>query len=619
MNNIINLFDEQEVKSLIKKLIIEKERYVQEKLAQKIGSMKDERTAELVSELFYSEDAYIRNMGIELFIALEEKSLPVLKRKLTDGDRNIRKFALDALKYIKGNESCEIALIALEDVDENVVEAALEVIALQSYSKATGKLLDLLKNTSSVWIINALLRTFASLEGKNVSRVIEEKIFSVEATTIEKNILVNTYVRTLGSIGTYDDIEVIINKYSKDYMIDDGNLFFGLSNLVVKNDILKPKREVVQELEKIFKEHWDYKDSSQIFSSIEAFVKLQLDFFLQDIKEIYNFYKGEEFFIENLYDLIQKLNDIPVSFVNEMLSSEEPELIIMGIRLIYTKKLPGFNSIVEELCSFEDKEVSKMAISIITELDSYKNNLLLERLMDFSEEIEIASVEGKLEGEAVDIEYLLFKLDNQSRKVRKAVAKMLAQIPGKVDIESLEEIVMGKNGEDGMEALEVLYRVNAEVGMRHITSRMDSTYENVRTGLIEIMEYSPDIEFYSFMNTMINDSSPKVRKKTIKALNSKIDDRSFCLLEKLYGDESDIVNKMAIVLNLHRFKNDNALDIVINATSSKDILTRIAAVRSLGFFNNSRGDFALQGMLSDEVEEVREAAVEALCRTEVVE
>lgn len=619
MNNSISLFDELEMKSLIKDLMIEKERYVQEKLAQKIARVKDVRTAELVGGLIYSDDPYVRNMGIELFITLGDIALPVLRRKLCDGDRNIRKFALDALKYINGIESCEIALSALEDDDENVVEAALEVIAQQSFNEAADKLLDLLKNTSSVWIINALLRTFASLDVKNVSIVLEEKIFSVKATTMEKNILVNTFVRTLGSIGSYEDIEVIINRYSKEYRIDDANLLFGLSSLIVKNEILRPTKEVSVELEKIFKEHWDYKDCSQIFGSIAAFVKLQLDFFLVDIKEIYSFYKGQEFFIENLYEILKKLDETPIVFVNEILTSEEPELVLMGLKLIYDRNLTGLNSIVEELCSSQDCEIAKLAICIITELDSYKNIVLLERLMDFNEEAEVALVESNLEVEAVDIEYLLFKLGNQKQKVRKAAAKVLVIFPNQVDIELLEEIVSSRTGADGIEALEVLFRIDAKVGMRHITLRMDSIEEKVRTGLIEIMEYSSDSSFYSFMNTMINDSSPAVRKKTVKALNRKIDDRSLSLLIKLYEDESDLVNMMTIILNLHKFKNDCALNIVIEATKSKDTLIRIAAAQSLGFFNNSIGDEVLQKMVSDEVEEVREAAVEALCRVEVIE
>lgn len=512
MNNNINPFDEQEIKSLIKGLMTEKERHRQEKLALKIGSMKDERTAELVAGLLYSGDAYIRNIAIELLVALDEKALAVLKVKLSDKDRNIRKFALDALKYIRGRHSCEIALAALDDEDENVVEAALEVIAQQQYKEAEDKLQEILKKTSSVWIMNALLRTFASLDAKHFLGAIEEKIFSLDATDIEKNILVNTYVRALGSIGSYRDIDAIISKYAKDFVIDHSNLVFALSNLVLKTDISKLSEETAKELGRVFKEHWDYRDSNQILVSIAAFVKLQLDFFLDDMEEIYKLNKNEEFFTENLYELVQKLRDIPEDFVYRILGSKEPELVLMGLKLIYVKQMQGYNGIVEKLCNSMDTDISMLAIRIITEIEAYKNVLLLESLTECNEEAGVATVENINTTEIKAIESLLLKLEHQSRKVRKAAAQKLVSLLDDVDIELLEEIVRCNPGVEGIEALEVLFRMDAGIGWNYITSRMDCMDESVRAGLVDIALWSEDNAFYDFMATMINDPSPVVRK-----------------------------------------------------------------------------------------------------------
>jgi len=608
---------EQDLALLINSLLVEKERYKQEELAQKIKGVKSERTAELVAELIHSCDAYIRNLAIELLISMEEKALPVLKEKMSDKDRNIRKFALDALKHIRGKHSCEIALEALDDEDENVVEAALEVIGEQSYKEAAGKLLHILKKTNSTWITNAIIRAFERLDVKNLSGVIEEKIFSIDVSDIEKNILMNTYVKALGTIGSYNDIELIIYKYSKSFIIEDSNLIFGLCGIIVNNKVLELPEEVAMELERIFKEHWDYKDSSYLFVSMTAFVQLQMSFFLRRIKEIYDYYKGEEFFTENLYELIQKLEELPAGFLNEILTSEEPELVMMGLKLIHTKCIRGFNSIVENLCNSQCKEISKLAISIIAEIDSYKNAMLLERLTDFSDEAEAASVESKCAIESQDIDFLFRKLEHQSKRVRKAAARKLALHPGKVNTELLEEIVKRNPGEVGIEALEVLFRLNADIGWKHIISRMDCINEEVRAGLIGIVEDSSDSEFYSFMNTMINDPSPMVRKKAIKALSKRMDDRSLQLLKKLYADEWDAVNRMEIILNLHKFKSDSAFEIVRAAASSSDTLTRIAAVRSLSLFHSGRAKDVLKSLLDDGNDEVREAAREALLETEV--
>ncbi|MBU3188920.1 HEAT repeat domain-containing protein [Clostridium bowmanii] len=619
MNNDLNLFNEKEMKALIEGLLVEKERYRQEKLAQKIGSMKHERSAELASDLLYSKDAYIRNIAIEILITLSEKSLPILKVKLLDKDRNIRKFALDALKYIKGRQSAEIALEALEDEDENVVEAVLEVIAEHQYKEAENKLCEILKKTSSVWIINALLRTVGSLDLKHLLECMEEKIFSVNATDIEKNILVNTYIRTLGSLGSYRDIDSIINKYTRDFVIDDSNLIFALSSLISKIEVSKLPEVPVKKLELILREHLDYHNSEQILVFVAALVKLQLNFFLDDMEEIYNFNKGEEFFKENIYELIQELQNIPKDFVYKILGCKDTELVLMGLKLIHKKQIQGFNKLVEELCNSRDRDISILAISIITDIHSYKNTLLLEELSDFYEEAAVASVENIDTTDNLDIEGILLKLENKSPKVRKAVAQKLVSISYDVNIKLLQEIVKRNTGEEGIEALEVLFRIDASMGWNFINSRMDDMNEIVRAGLVDIVKWSEDDGFYDFMTTMINDPYPLVRKRAIKVLNSRINDRSLNLLKKLYEDESDTVNKMEIISNLYRFNNDTVLNIIKDAAYSLDTLTRIAAVKALSFMKSREAISVLERMLSDKVEEVIEAATQALCKNEVVE
>jgi len=503
-------------------------------------------------------------------------------------------------------------LAALDDDDENVVEAALEVIAQQQYKEAEDKLLEILKKTNSVWVINALLRTFASLDTKHFLGTIEEKIFSLDATDIEKNILVNSYVRTLGSIGSYRDIDVIIGKYAKDFVMDNSNLVLALSNLVLKTDISKLSEETVKELGRIFEEHWDWRDSNQVLICIAAFVKLQLVFFLDDMEAIYRLNKNEEFFVEKLYELVEKLQDIPEAFVYKILESEEPELVLMGLKLIHAKHLQGYNVIVEKLCNSKDIDISILAVSIIKEIEGYKNVYLLESLVDFNEEAGVAAVENINTSGIQAIEILLSKLEQRSRKVRKAAAQKLVSVLDDVDVELLEEIVKRNPGVEGIEALEVLFRMDEIIGWNYINTRTDSLDERVRAGLVDISLLSEDGAFYEFMTTMINDPSPMVRKKTIKALNSRINEKSLCLLKKLYESEYDSVNKMDIIYNLHRFSSYNVMSIVNDAACSSDTLTRIAAAHALSFLNDTKAAIMLQRMLEDQVEEVREAAKEAM-------
>lgn len=612
------LFDEKELAALLERLAGEKERNQQEKIARKIGAMKYEQTAEYVAELLYSADAYMRNIAIEILISLGEMALPVLDRKLQDEDRNIRKFSLDALRNIRTTQSCEIALEALDDPDENVVEAAVEVIAEQQYAEASGKLVDMLKRTDSVWVLNALIRAFARLGVKGIADEIDERILNLRTTTIEKSILMNTLVKSIGIIGSSQDVEKVLNKYSVEYRVDDSNLVFGLSGLVVNNNASLFPKVVVAEIEKVFKEFQDYSDEELTLLLIAASVKLQLAFFLDNIEEIIFLHKGKEFFNENLLDLICTLNDIPHKFVNKMLNSMERELILIGLKLIYKKHLCGFNSIVEELCNSADSEMSKLAINIISDLDCYKNISLLENFTDYNEEAAKIVVEGISVLDAKTVDFLLSKLEHQSQNVRKAASAKLVSLASEICVERLEGIVKRNRGEEGIEALEVMFKFDKNLAWKYITARLDSWDDRVRARLVDIVEGGDDCNFYSFMETMINDPSAAVRKKIIKNLCRRIENKSLQLLEKLLQNESDVANRKDIVSNMYRFNNDKALNIAIEAAGNSDALIRLAAVRSLGLFGDERTNSVMREMLKDQVEEVREAVEEALRRAEVV-
>jgi HEAT repeat protein len=181
----------------------------------------------------------------------------------------------------------------------------------------------------------------------------------------------------------------------------------------------------------------------------------------------------------------------------------------------------------------------------------------------------------------------------------------------------LEEIVIRNQGEEGVEALEVLFRFNESIGWDYINSKVDCSNESVRVELVDIVKRTDDDVFYSFMTKIIDDPSPAVRKKVIKALNNRMNERSLCLLKKLYQVECDSVNKMEIVSNLYKFNSDNAFYIINDAAFSSDILTRMAAVKALSFINGSKADDMLCRMLDDKVIEVIDAAKAALCKKEM--
>lgn len=572
--------DQQELINLLQRLQSEKLKFNQEKLSQKIISYKSESAAELIAGLLYSEDVYIRNTAIEMLIAMGECALEVLSEKAADGNRNIRKFALDALKNIPGKHSCEMAMAALDDKDENVVVVALEVIAHQKYKEAEHKLLCLLGETYSLWILNELIRTFASLELKQHVGVIEEKILALDVTDLEKNLLANTFVESLGSLGSARHIPHILHHYSKAFTLDEDTFIGTLRNLVIKSDVSELSQKTVEELGQVFKAHWDCRDSDKIMDAMGALVKLQMDFFLDDIEEIYDLNRDKDFFSEDLFSLTKNLQVIPEHVLYKLLKSNEPGLVVLGLRLVHEKRMMIDAGMVEMLCRSADGEVAQWANEIAAEF--------------------------------ISLEELMHRLDHKSMSIRKTAARRLGAFSDKVSVDFLENIIKDNPGEEGLEALETLFNINESKAWEHINSRMDTLNDNVRIRLIEMVTPSQDEAFYRFMTTMINDPSSVVRRKAIKVLSKRMDEKSLSLLMGLNSAESDSFNKSEIISALYKYDDVKAIDIIHRAAFATDAFLRLAAVRALRHMDSHFTVEILEKMQNDPVDEVQEAAKEAL-------
>jgi len=81
-------------------------------------------------------------------------------------------------------------------------------------------------------------------------------------------------------------------------------------------------------------------------------------------------------------------------------------------------------------------------------------------------------------------------------------------------------------------------------------------------------------------------------------------EKVFAFLKKLDANESDSVNRMKTICNLHKFISYNVMKIVSNTTYCNNILKRMAAIHILGFLNDSKATGVFQIMLKDPAEDV---------------
>ena len=138
--------------------------------------------SEKIAELLRSDDAFTRNAAIE--ILAETRSKKILKKLLSDPDKEVRKYALDALGRMNEEDVGEIISKALDDPDPNVKFAACEYIGKLNYKKAEDKLIDMLKKEESEYGISVLLDTLVKLKSEKALPHIKQKYEKYRNTEI---------------------------------------------------------------------------------------------------------------------------------------------------------------------------------------------------------------------------------------------------------------------------------------------------------------------------------------------------------------------------------------------------------------------------------------------------
>jgi hypothetical protein len=112
--------------------------------------------------LFESDDPQIRNLAVSVLRHKGERSVPFLKKAMREGDRDTRKFVLDALSGIPVSGVAEIYAAALSDEDPNVAITAVENIGNVRAGEFRTRIEDLLQGDEHPMLIAACLEALAS-------------------------------------------------------------------------------------------------------------------------------------------------------------------------------------------------------------------------------------------------------------------------------------------------------------------------------------------------------------------------------------------------------------------------------------------------------------------------
>lgn len=117
------------VEALAEQLWMETSRAVQEAIVSSLTKIGNEDVAEAAAKLLESDDAYIRNVGVEILATIGNSALGVLEKMIMHPDKDVRQQVVNAIGEGHLKEAAMILRKVIdEDEEENVVAAAVEYL-----------------------------------------------------------------------------------------------------------------------------------------------------------------------------------------------------------------------------------------------------------------------------------------------------------------------------------------------------------------------------------------------------------------------------------------------------------------------------------------------------------
>lgn len=121
--------DKKVVEVLAEQLRMETSRAVQEAIVSSLIKIGNEDVAEAAAELLESDDAYLRNVGVEILATIGNSALGIFEKMIMHPDKDVRQQVVNAIGEGQLKEAVGILRKVIEeDEEENVVAAAVEYL-----------------------------------------------------------------------------------------------------------------------------------------------------------------------------------------------------------------------------------------------------------------------------------------------------------------------------------------------------------------------------------------------------------------------------------------------------------------------------------------------------------
>ena len=132
---------------------------------------------ELVYQLQYDDDVVGRLNAAEMLAKFGEKSIDVLNRAiLRERHYGVRLSVVESLKEIGGDNVLQPLLLACDDVDGRVREAAVKALSIFSYGQVEDILFDKLKNDDNYYVKGAALYSMGAVKHPDAKRILTDAL-----------------------------------------------------------------------------------------------------------------------------------------------------------------------------------------------------------------------------------------------------------------------------------------------------------------------------------------------------------------------------------------------------------------------------------------------------------
>ncbi len=586
--------------------------------------------AEKVSHLLRSDEANLRNFSAEILEKIGEPAVDTIVKLSGDGDKDIRKYAVDILGAVGSKKGVEPLIGLLKDPDINVAAGAADSLGRIGDKKALKPLIKHLH--ADIWMKCSVIKSLGAIGGKEAVKALSK--ISAE----DDEMVLFSAIQSLGKIGDEDAIKFLIDifKKGKPSIVSAAVQAMGEITSRIRDSAIKKIGDRI---------HLDVLIS--LLNDTDSRIRLSA---LQLIKRLKD-KRAFKFIVPLLLDRDEDIRNLAKEAVIEIKPKEiSPLLFILKSDSASTEAKADVIDIIGELKSrqgikeitgFLDSDNLTLRRSAITSLSKIGSreavNGLIKALNDEDGHVRgMAAVSlGRLKEERASDE-IFNLLRDKFKDVREFAASALADMESKKVTNKLLSMIKSPEPEmrrlsalslgrikDTKPAPEGFNQGMAEVLIGAVNDESPEMRWTILKSLYQIMQRKKlrkdTIERIAILvKDITNDPVSAVRMAVIPLLPLLPKESIIAFTMSWLKTESDKRVKYEIAMTASKLKDKMVVEPLILLLKDGDDLIRLAAITALGEIGSTgslmdkRAVESLEGLMGDENPEIVSAAEQAL-------